>query len=911
MKKLLPLGVVALLSCLTAACNQTDNNDFDNYITRDGHQLKDGQEVFRFAGIHAPELHRIEDDAQGVCKADKRGWGQHFKWPTRDEQENWIEALTLTGHKAMRVYVLSIEQEFDKACGRETHILKPLEAGGMPRLNEKAMVVYDQMLALAGEHQLRMILPFVDHWQWWGGREQLAAFYGEHADDFYNVNSKTYQAYLSIIEQVVNRTNTINGRKYNEDKTIMAWETGNELKSSTREFVKSTAAFIKQQAPNQLVVDGNYLSILPSSLADENVDIISNHFYTVNDNNKPETIKNDLTQIAGKKPYFVGEYGLETPEKMKAIMDAVVETDVNGAQAAGAFVWGFRGHRHDGGFYWHKEGNGSHYSYHLPGFVEGDSNNEIAIVDMVRNAQAKLAGLDKTPVLPVPKAPKLRAIAQDMQLKWLGAAVGRSYIIERKKADESKWQVIAEGVSDGRNRFDPSVDALFVDHSELALGATYEYRVIAVNESGKSAPSNVQSVMVEKPLTDAQQSAFVTVKDGQFLKDGKPYYFIGTNYWFGPLLGSIHGDRERLIKELDHLKSIGANNLRVLAGADGGNTDSSVKPALQYEQGKYNQELLEGLDFFLNELKKRDMVAVVYMNNNWIWSGGMSQYLAWNGYGEVPNPFSPEHSWPDYMSYTEQFHACKPCTKAYNQHVEKLVTRVNSISGIAYKDDPTIMSWQLANEPRVLSAKNKQHFKAWMDESVALIERLAPRQMISTGSEGAAGSLQDVALFAANHNNPDIDYLTMHVWPKNWSWYQIGDEQASTLVAIEKTKQYMNEHLAVAKAMNKPIVMSEFGFPRSRESLSPDAETRYRDQYFNAVFSEVANSKSQSGLLAGLNFWAYGGYGIANNDGDGIWQEGDDYLGDPAQEPQGLNTVFVTDKSTNALIQRFNKLLQQ
>src|SRR5690606_39360604 len=84
---------------------------FDNFITRDGHRLMDGKAEFRFAGIHAPELHRIEDDARGPCKADPRGWGQYFHWPTAEEQENWIKALVYTGHKAMRVYVLSRSEE--------------------------------------------------------------------------------------------------------------------------------------------------------------------------------------------------------------------------------------------------------------------------------------------------------------------------------------------------------------------------------------------------------------------------------------------------------------------------------------------------------------------------------------------------------------------------------------------------------------------------------------------------------------------------------------------------------------------------------------------------------------------------------------------------------------------------------
>jgi mannan endo-1,4-beta-mannosidase len=69
-----------------------------------------------------------------------------------------------------------------------------------------------------------------------------------------------------------------------------------------------------------------------------------------------------------------------------------------------------------------------------------------------------------------------------------------------------------------------------------------------------------------------------------------------------------------------------------MASAEGGDQDFTVFPATQPSQGKYNKELLEGLDFFLNELRKRNMDAVLYLTNNWEWSGGMSKYLEWNGY---------------------------------------------------------------------------------------------------------------------------------------------------------------------------------------------------------------------------------------------------------------------------------------
>lgn len=891
---------ISFICLYLMACDHKAAEDIglEHFITRDGHQLKNGNELFRFAGFNAPELHRIEDDQKGVCQNDTRGWGQYFKWPTADEQESWIKALTLSGHKATRIYVLSVEDVNDKKCNRETHILKPLTPDDMPRLHEEAMVVFDRMIALSEANDLRLIIPFIDHWEWWGGRKQLSAFYNETEDDFYLTNSKTYQAYLAIIEQVITRKNTITGRYYFEEKAIMAWETGNELKASTPAFIKQTAAHIRALAPNQLIVDGTYLKILPYSLEDENIDIINNHFYTVNNNNKPETVINNLKTINGKKVYLVGEFGLKPVAGLEKILKTAVQYNHNGAQAAGVFIWGYRGHRHNGGFYWHKEGNGPYFSYHLPGFPENSFNEEQAVVKIVREAQAELEGLSGVPKLTVPQAPKLRSISNAGSIKWMGSPTGRTYRIERKVNSDS-WQVIAEHVSDGHNQFNDN-DTLYTDNLNFVKGTILTYRVIALNESGESPASNE----IEITITDKHQS-FIRVQNGQFIKQGKPYYYVGTNYWYGPLLGVNNTQkRERLTKELDQLVELGVNNLRILAGAEGGDGDSTVKPALQTSPGVYNEALLVGLDYLLNEMAKRNMEAVLYLNNNWIWSGGMSRYLAWNGYGEVPNPFLPNISWDDYMKYTEQFHHCKPCKTQYNQHIKTIIERKNSINGKAYIEDTTIMSWQLANEPRVFSKKNQQDFTQWLNSSVDLINTLAPNQLISTGNEGKAGSISSLSVYEAVHHNPHIDYLTMHMWPKNWSWYNINNEAESVKFSIDKANQYMNEHLVIAKKMNKPIVMEEFGFPRTQENNSPLSNTTHRDTFFNAMFERIVQSKDANGNLAGLNFWAYGGYGRGSEKNDYQWQKGDDFLGDPPQEPQGLNTVFANDKTTLAIIKK-------
>jgi mannan endo-1,4-beta-mannosidase len=402
----------------------------------------------------------------------------------------------------------------------------------------------------------------------------------------------------------------------------------------------------------------------------------------------------------------------------------------------------------------------------------------------------------------------------------------------------------------------------------------------------------------------------ITVKNAQFFKGENPYYFVGTNYWYGPLIAAKNiGDRERLIKELDLMKSIGIDNLRILAGAEGDGGDSRVHPALQYEQGKYNEDLLDGLDFLLAEMRKRNMYAVLYLNNNWIWSGGMSQYLTWNGYGEVPNPFLEQYSWEEYMNYTKQFHSCEPCKEAFYTHVKFIMGRTNTYTNLKYTEDNVIMAWQVANEPRVLMTPDHEvAFTNWLNETVDLIESLDSTHLISTGAEGKASYLLDIDMYERVHKNKNIDYLTMHMWPKNWGWYDINNETETTQLSIENANAYMNEHIVIAEKFQMPIVMSEFGFPREKESLSLDASIENRNTFYKAIFERIIESKKVNGALAGLNFWGFAGYAKTNAE-TGKWQHGDDFTADPPQEPQGLNSVFASDISTLELIKNANKKL--
>jgi mannan endo-1,4-beta-mannosidase len=408
------------------------------------------------------------------------------------------------------------------------------------------------------------------------------------------------------------------------------------------------------------------------------------------------------------------------------------------------------------------------------------------------------------------------------------------------------------------------------------------------------------------------QKQFIKVNGITFEINGESYSFIGANYWFGAILASKGegGDRERLLKELDLMKDIGINNIRILVGAEGPNGEPfRVTPALQLAPGVYNDTILDGLDFLLVEMKKRQQYAILYLQNSWDWSGGYAQYLNWNGYGPIPYPNVKPNTWPDFINYSSKFHQCGKCKEQYLEFVSFIIGRTNRYSKVKYTDDPTIMTWEIGNEPRAFGDKNIPAFEKWIKETASLIKSIDKNHLVTTGTEGKHGSEQSMELFERVHSDPNIDYLTMHIWPKNWGWLNIKDIAGTLDTSITNTNIYMNDHFVVARKLNKPIVLEEFGLPRDYHGYAPHEPATCRDKYYKNAFEQIIYHTEKKDVLAGCNIWAFGGM-CRPIPGQIYWKRGDCLIGDPPCEEQGLNSVYDSDTSTIMMIKEYNEKIK-
>ena len=198
-------------------------------------------------------------------------------------------------------------------------------------------------------------------------------------------------------------------------------------------------------------------------------------------------------------------------------------------------------------------------------------------------------------------------------------------------------------------------------------------------------------------------------RDGmRFTRGGEPYRFVGANAWYLAWLGAdaAYGDRGRLGRELDRLKGIGVTNLRIMASGEEGPVRNSIQPGFANAAGEHNAVLLEGLDYAMAEIGKRGMLAVLCLGNFWEWSGGMMNRLAW-ATGKWTDMNDPAKPWPAFPDAVAAFYSNEATRAGYYDWVRTVVGRVNTVTGVPYAEDPAIMAWQHANEPRRGAARKR------------------------------------------------------------------------------------------------------------------------------------------------------------------------------------------------------------
>ncbi|SNY99575.1 hypothetical protein [Flagellimonas pacifica] len=465
MKKITLLIITALISMQWG----WSQNGIENFITVKGNKLMDGDREFRFVSFNVPTLNYNEDEFAFTEK-------QPYSLPDEYEIRDIFETVRQLGGRVIRMYTIPVQLE-NESPDTPTYVKGPGE------FVEESFQTMDLVLKLANEYNIRIIFSTLNNFRWMGGAPQYAGFRGKTVKEFYT-DKQLIKDYKKTLKHVINRVNTLTGVAYKDDKAILCWETGNELES-TPEWTAMIAKYIKKMDKNHLIMDGFFafddVPVRKSAVEDPNIDIINSHHYELDAKDFSKHVKKNIEIVDGKKPYIIGEYGFVSTTAMEKCINDVIESDV-----VGILIWGLRGHRSEGGFYWHSEplGYGRYKSYHWPGFDSGTEYDEKNLFAMMRKKASEISGLE-APQLAAPATPELLPIDHTSAITWKGSTGATGYDVYRAEGEDELFVQVGFNVSDAANQYVPH----FEDNT-VQLGKSYYYKIKAINKHGASGFSN-------------------------------------------------------------------------------------------------------------------------------------------------------------------------------------------------------------------------------------------------------------------------------------------------------------------------------------------------------------------------------------------------------------------------------------
>ncbi|KAL2497783.1 Mannan endo-1 [Abeliophyllum distichum] len=332
---------------------------------------------------------------------------------------------------------------------------------------------------------------------------------------------------------------------------------------------------------------------------------------------------------------------------------------------------------------------------------------------------------------------------------------------------------------------------------------------------------------------------FIRTRGIHFMLNGSPFYANGFNAYWLMYVASDPSQRHKVATAFQQASSHGLTVARTWAFSDGG-----YKP-LQYAPGSYNEQMFKGLDFVIAEARRYGIKLVLSLANNYESFGGKKQYVNW------------ARSAGQYLTSDDDFFRNSVVKGYYKNHMRTILSRFNTFTGILYKNDPTIMAWELMNEPRCTSDPSGRTIQAWIMEMASYVKSIDRSHMLEAGLEGFYGqsSPQRMNLnpsfnvgtdFIANNRIPGIDFATVHSYPDQWLSSSNDENQLSFL------NNWLNGHIQDAQyVLKKPLLLTEFGKSWKDPGFSP----YQRDMLFNTVYYKIYVSAKRGGAAAGGLFW--------------------------------------------------------
>lgn len=286
-----------------------------------------------------------------------------------------------------------------------------------------------------------------------------------------------------------------------------------------------------------------------------------------------------------------------------------------------------------------------------------------------------------------------------------------------------------------------------------------------------AATTSARAATVATAVTASTPAkGFVQREGSRLTLDGAPFRFSGTNvYWLGlddnvrdaagqPTVPS----RFRIDDAFRAAQAGGGTVVRTWGGLVG------CARCIQPRPGEFQDAAFDSLDYAVASAARHGQRLVIALVDNWDYYHGSK--LTWTGWRGLPESafFSDPRVIADYQAYITRF-----------------VQHVNPYTGLAYRDDPTIMAWQTGNEMWCQTCAGNFWDGSWTRAVADHLDAVAPRQLVVDG-HGTDPACRTGCLHEPSLDIASVDVVDDHFYPM-----QLDRVRSSARTAALHGKAYL------------------------------------------------------------------------------------------------------------------------